>query len=267
MGTPLWIVDAFTHQPFSGNPAAVCLLTQEADSVWMQKLAGEMNLSETAFVWPEANGYRLRWMTPKCEVDLCGHATLAAAYVLWETETALPASPITFHTRSGALTASPDDGWIVLDFPALPSTPQTPPDVLSEALGVHPVWAGTYGMDWLLELENETEAAQLRPNFTLLKQAGLRGCAVTAPSSNPEYDFVSRFFAPSAGVDEDPVTGSMHCGLAPYWAAKLGRPTVTGRQISARGGTVRCSVVGLRVLLKGRAAAVVQGRLAAGAMP
>jgi PhzF family phenazine biosynthesis protein len=263
----LFQVDAFTGDVFAGNPAAVCLLGGPAGERWMQSVAGEMNLSETAFVEPCAPGYRLRWFTPVAEVGLCGHATLASAHVLYETGLVAPAEPVRFDSLSGPLIARRDDGLIVLDFPARPAEPAPPAAGLLAALGVaSPVWTGEAQEDIMVVLAREEEVTELRPDTAALSGLGTRGVIVTAPASRPGADFVSRFFAPAVGIAEDPVTGSAHCTLAPYWARRLGRAELTGYQASARGGTVRVRAQGDRVLLAGRAVTVFSGELSDAAL-
>jgi PhzF family phenazine biosynthesis protein len=257
MPLPLFIVDAFTSRPFAGNPAAVCLLEAARDDDWMQALAGEMNLSETAFLLPEADGYRLRWMTPKVEVDLCGHATLASAHVLWSEGRARLDQPIRFHTRSGLLSASRTGEDITLDFPAVRAEPTGDDPGLAAALGAEIRSLGRNGMDYLVEVADERTLRRLTPDFARLAALPVRGVIVTA--SSQEYDFVSRFFAPRVGVPEDPVTGSAHCALGPFWSERLGKDDLRAFQASARGGEVRVGVRGERVLLGGRAVTVVRG--------
>jgi PhzF family phenazine biosynthesis protein len=267
---PLHQVDAFTSEPFRGNPAAVCLLDGPREPAWMQSVAAEMNLAETAFLWREGDGHRLRWFTPAVEVPLCGHATLASAHVLWSVGAAPPDAEIAFETLSGRLTAARDGEWIRLDFPALPprAEPCAPPPRLLDALGV--ATASVYevprpkasdGPSWLVELASEADVLALQPDFGIL--AGIPGHAViaTAQGSGDGRDFVSRFFAPKAGIDEDPVTGSSHCSLAPFWSARLGRSELTGVQLSARTGIVRVRLRGARVELSGRAVTVLRGEL------
>ena len=253
--------DAFTDTPFSGNPAAVCILEKPADEGWMQSVANEMNLAETAFLHPEADGYRLRWFTPAAEVDLCGHATLASAHVLWE-EGRLPADAVArFHTRSGLLTAARDGEWIVLDFPALASTETAPPDGLADALGEEPVRVFASRFDLLVELPSERTVRALRPDIGRIRALPVRGVIVTARAESQGFDFVSRFFAPALGVDEDPVTGSAHCALGPYWQALIGKSDFLAYQASPRGGILRVTVAGDRVRLGGRAVTVLRGAL------
>jgi PhzF family phenazine biosynthesis protein len=254
-------VDAFTDRPFGGNPAAVCILPGPADERWMRDVACEMNLSETAFLHREEDGFRLRWFTPAVEVDLCGHATLASAHVLWE-EGHLPAGAVArFHTRSGLLTAARAGGWIELDFPAQPLTSTEVLPGLSEALGV-PIRAGGMSrFDALAEVEDEAIVRRLAPDIGQLSKVQARGIIVTARASTPGYDFVSRFFAPRVGIDEDPVTGSAHSTLGPYWAARLGKTELVAYQASARGGVVRVRLDGPRVRLEGQAVTVLRGEL------
>ncbi|HEX5137605.1 MAG TPA: PhzF family phenazine biosynthesis protein [Planctomycetota bacterium] len=256
----LWQVDAFTAEPFAGNPAAVCLLDGPRDDRWMQQVAAEMNLSETAFLLPEGEAYRLRWFTPTTEVDLCGHATLASAHVLFGKEGG--PGGITFRTRSGELRASRRGDAIEIDFPSLPPTGDPPPPGLLEALGVpKPRSTHRSRFDRLVELDSEEAVRAVAPDFRALREVDTRGVIVTARGKR--HDFVSRFFAPAAGVDEDPVTGSAHCVLAPFWAARLDRKEMTGFQASRRGGEVRVRLAGDRVFLGGRAVTVLEGELRA----
>jgi PhzF family phenazine biosynthesis protein len=256
-------VDAFTDRPFAGNPAAVCLLDREVDDDWMQAVAAEMNLSETAFVDTRngAGELPLRWFTPWAEVALCGHATLASAHALWQ-EGAYPAgSEIRFATRSGVLTAKQEDGEIQLDFPATPPSPADPPEGLLEALGVRDATTWRSRFDYLLEVGSEQEVRALAPDFRRLGEVDTRGVIVTATAA-PPYDYVSRFFAVAVGIDEDPVTGSAHCALSPFWSERLGRDDLVGFQASRRGGMVRTRLRGERVVLGGRAVTVLRGELA-----
>jgi PhzF family phenazine biosynthesis protein len=261
VGQSLVQVDAFADRAFSGNPAAVLVLPGAAEDGWMQSVASEMNLSETAFVHPEQDGFRLRWFTPRLEVDLCGHATLAAAHVLWENGAVNAQSPLRFHTRSGVLTASRQGPWIELDFPAEFEEYCAAPSELTEALGVAMHYVGKNRFDYLIEVESETVVRQIEPDLTLLESISARGFIITSRSDDGEYDFVSRFFAPGAGVREDPVTGSAHCCLAPFWATRLGRDEMVGYQASTRGGIVRVRVDGDRVVLGGKAVTVFRGEL------
>ena len=252
-------VDAFTDRPFAGNPAAVCVLTGPAEPAWMLSVANEMNLAETAFLHPEGDVWRLRWFTPTVEVDLCGHATLASAHVLWTESHVPPGTALRFATRSGILGAKASGGWIELDFPAEPAKPVAAPPQLLEALGT----TGTVArnrMDYLVEVADEDVVRGLAPDLGRLKPIPTRGVVVTARAAAP-YDFVSRFFAPAAGVDEDPVTGSAHCALAPWWSERLGRKALTGYQASPRGGVVRVELRGDRVALLGQAITTLRGDL------
>jgi predicted PhzF superfamily epimerase YddE/YHI9 len=261
MPTRIIQVDAFTDRPFAGNPAAVCLLERPAEEPWLQAVAREMNLSETAFLHPEAGGHRLRWFTPAVEVDLCGHATLASAHVLWEDGHLDPDRPARFLTRSGPLSAVRRGSEIEMDFPARPPEAAPVPPGLPEALGAEVEWVGLNGMDCLAVLASEAEVRGLAPDLTRLAAVPVRGVIATAPSADPAFDFVSRFFAPNAGVPEDPVTGSAHCALGPYWGERLGKSELVGFQASARGGVVGVGLRGSRVLLRGRAVTVLRAEL------
>jgi PhzF family phenazine biosynthesis protein len=254
-------VDAFTDRPFAGNPAAVCILAAPGDEAWMQAVAAEINLSETAFLWPDGDGWRLRWFTPTREVELCGHATLASAHVLWQDGHLSSDAIARFHTLSGLLTATTRDGRIEMDFPAEPAAPAEAPPGLIEALGVRPEQVARNRFDYLVEVATEREVREAAPDFARLARIEVRGAMLTAPSASPEYDFVSRFFGPRYGIDEDPVTGSAHCCLAPYWAPRLGRNALTGYQASARGGVVHARWQGDRVILGGNAVTDLRGRL------
>lgn len=261
MAIPLFTVDAFTTEPFTGNPAAICFLEESRETPWLQAVAGEMNLSETAFLEPLDQGYRLRWFTPVAEVELCGHATLAAAHVLWETGR-LPADrPAIFETLSGRLTATRSDEWIVLDFPAEPAVRVETPAPLKAVFGDAAVFVGKNRFDYLVELEAAAQVRDLQPDLDKIRQLDARGLIVTARDDSGQFDFVSRFFAPAYGVDEDPVTGSAHCCLSPHWSERLGKPTLLGRQVSQRGGTVRVELRGERVQLGGQAVTVLRGEL------
>jgi PhzF family phenazine biosynthesis protein len=255
-------VDAFTNQPFSGNPAAVCIMDGARDEHWMQNVAREMNLSETAFLYPDNDGYRLRWFTPTVEVDLCGHATLASAHVLYETGALPQEKQARFHTRSGLLTADNDNGWIRLDFPAKDPVKAEAPPMFDKALGgVATKFIGKNVFDYIVEVESADVVRNLKPNLSMLEIVEARGVIVTARSDDERYDFVSRFFAPASGVPEDPVTGSAHCCLAPYWAGVLNKQEMVGYQASARGGVVKVAMRDERVLLYGQAVTVLRGEL------
>jgi predicted PhzF superfamily epimerase YddE/YHI9 len=291
----LYIVDAFTSEPFKGNPAAVLTPTETPlEAGLMQKIAFEMNLSETAFLVPRpgsvsgdpggAADFELRWFTPKVEVDLCGHATLASAHVLWETGRVKPGITIRFHTRSGVLSAKPigetfsgggenssrgdtlagiaaarNGRWVELDFPTEPPEASSPPEGLLRALGVQPLYVGKTRFDFFVETVSEETVRKMRPDFGLLEKVQCRGVIVTAKGT--DCDFVSRFFAPAVGVREDPVTGSAHCSLAPYWSGKLGKDAFTAHQVSERGGTLRVRAAGGRTLISGQAVTVLEGKL------
>lgn len=259
---PIYQVDSFTDAPFKGNPAGVCCLMGHRPDDWMQRVAFEMNLSETAFFMQKNDSFLLRWFTPAVEVDLCGHATLATAHVIWQSEIVGPLEPIHFETRSGTLTAKREGEWIVLDFPVRVSSPAALPDGITEALGVTPVACLRGVDDYVLVFETEAEVRAIEPDFRALKSVKARGVIVTSKSESPAYDFVSRFFGPAVGVDEDPVTGSAHCALAHYWGERLGKKSMTGFQASERGGVVKVELPGKgRVLLKGKAVTVFQGVL------
>ena len=253
-------VDAFTAAPFAGNPAAVCVLDRPAPEEWMQSVALEMNLSETAFLVRENGGFHLRWFTPTMEVALCGHATLASAHVLWEEGHLSRDEEARFFTLSGTLEAARDGEWITLDFPALPPARIEPPPGLLEALGAAPRFVGAVSTFFLVELESEAAVRRLTPDLRGLAAFGDRGTMVTARGTG-DFDFVSRFFAPAAGIDEDPVTGSAHCVLGPYWAERLGKNEMVAFQASARGGTVRVKPAGDRVLVGGQAVTTLRGKL------
>jgi PhzF family phenazine biosynthesis protein len=258
---PIVQVDAFSDHPFAGNPAAVCVLESPRDPQWMQHVASEMNLSETAFLHPQNGGYALRWFTPAIEVALCGHATLASAHVLWESGRLAAAERARFHTLSGVLTAERRGDWIELNFPATSEQKADPPEHLVEALGISPIYVGRNKFDYLVEVESEDALRALAPDHALLRRIPVRGVIVTSRAR--EYDFISRFFAPGSGIDEDPVTGSAHCALTPYWAAKLGKTEMRAYQASRRGGFVNVRLAGDRVILSGKAVTVLQGELLA----
>jgi PhzF family phenazine biosynthesis protein len=254
-------IDAFTDRPFAGNPAAVCMLGEPPVDSWMQLLAREMNLSETAFLLPRDGGFGLRWFTPTVEVDLCGHATLASAHFLWE-QGHLPANqPARFHTRSGLLTAEKQGTWIEMDFPATPAEHDTSAVVLESALRVKACYVGRTRFDYVVEADSEETIRAIKPDFGALGRLEARGVIVTSRASGSGYDFVSRFFAPAFGIDEDPVTGSAHCCLGPFWKERLGRDNLVGFQASARGGFVRTRCVGDRVRISGQAVTVLRGEL------
>lgn len=270
MSQPIYLVDAFAHEPFTGNPAAVCPMQAEPDEQWMQRVATEMNQAETAFFWPEGGAYRLRWFTPAVEVDLCGHATLASAHVLFTNG----GGEVRFQTRSGELVCNKTENGIAMDFPN-EAPDEVGPFPVVEALGVQPVWMGANRMDWFFVLESEEDVLQCKPDFRKVADLGKRGVIVTAqtngsraPSPQPSpkgegvrTDFLSRFFAPQSGIDEDPVTGSAHCALGPFWSQRLGKPKVTGYQASKRGGYVTIETKDARVTLSGQARTVLCAEL------
>ncbi len=261
MKIPLYQVDAFTDQPFHGNPAGVCFLSAPRPNQWMQSVAQEINLSETAFLLQEVSGYRLRWFTPTVEVDLCGHATLASAHILWETNRLGMDKIAQFYSRSGSLTARLEGDWIQLNFPVKRLELVTIPEELSTVLGIRPVFVGKNQFDYLVEVESEEILRSLQPDMTRLSQIPVRGVIVTCASTTPGYDFISRFFAPRVGVPEDPVTGSAHCCLTPYWSEKLHKQSMTAYQASRRGGELRLRLENDRVLITGQAVTVFQGEL------
>ncbi len=261
MGQTVYQVDAFTRRAFAGNPAAVCVLPEPRDEEWMKDVAREMNLSETAFLVQRADGYNLRWFTPAVEVELCGHATLASAHILWEAGFLEPDQQARFHTLSGLLTAERAGDWIELDFPAKPDEPASPTEELLRGLGVTPEYVGKSEFDYIVEVDSEQTVRNLKPDFTLLMRADARGIIVTSRSDSPGYDFVSRFFAPAVGVNEDPVTGSAHCVLGPFWSKRLGKEELVAYQASARGGVVKVRLAGPRVKLGGQAVTVMRGEL------
>jgi PhzF family phenazine biosynthesis protein len=258
--TPLFQVDAFTDTPYGGNPAAVCVLSEAKSAAWMQQVAQEMNLSETAFFYPEAEGYRLRWFTPTVEVDLCGHATLATGHVLWSEGYLRDDQEARFYTRSGLLTARRFGNWIELNFPANPSHKIDIPDGLAKALELEPIAVVENSLGYLVEVNQAEQVQTLTPDFMALKQFPVHGVIVTSQGNDP-YDFTSRFFAPAIGIDEDPVTGAAHCCLGPYWQAKLGKADFLAYQASPRGGVMKVQTQGDRVCLSGQAVTVLRGEL------
>lgn len=252
-------VDAFTDKAFSGNPAGVCILEKPADESWMQNVAMEMNLSETAFLSPEKDGFNLRWFTPTMEVNLCGHATLASAHILYTEGYLNPVQTANFYTKSGLLKAGLKSGWIELDFPRLTEEPvESPPD-LDRALGARPIFVVKCGFMYLAEMNSEEIVRTLKPDFSILGKPEIGSVIVTSRASTKGYDFVSRFFTPAVGIDEDPVTGSAHCILGPYWSKKLGKNEFIAFQASARGGVLKVKVAGDRVYLGGQAVTVLKG--------
>jgi len=261
MTVPLFHVDAFTDKPFAGNPAAVCLLSEDRDDRWMQAVAAEMNLSETAFLVQNTDGFDLRWFTPKAEVDLCGHATLASAHVLWQQNLANSTDVIRFSTKSGILKAVRMGDAIELDFPLEPDEPADPPANLLPALGVSARYVGKNRLDYVVEVESEQVLRLVAPDFKLLGTIPCRGVIVTSRSADPQFDFVSRAFFPRLGVDEDPVCGSAHCCLGPFWQQRMGKNEFVAYQASARGGVVKVRAAKDRAFLSGKAVIVARGEL------
>jgi predicted PhzF superfamily epimerase YddE/YHI9 len=259
----LFCIDAFTTERFRGNPAVVCFLDEAADDAWMQALAAEMNVSDTAFVVPRHDGHDVRWFTPAVEVELCGHATLAAAHALWESGRLAPDAPARFHTRrQGTLIATRVGDEIAIDFPAARSTPVDEPAGLSAALGTRVAAVARNDLHHLAELDDEATVRALTPDFGALRAVDVEAVAVTARSNDRRYDFVSRYFAPKWGIDEDPVTGSAHTSLGPYWSAKLGKTHLIARQISRRGGELTIDDHGDRVTITGHAITIWSGTVA-----
>ena len=261
MGLAITQVDAFTDKSFKGNPAAVCVLPSPREDQWMQDVAAEMNLSETAFLLEREDGYNLRWFTPLAEVNLCGHATLASAHVLWEAGRLPTHKQARFHTRSGLLTAERKGEWIEMDFPATPVKPAAISRDILLALKTEGKFIGFNGADYLVEVDSEKIVRELSPDFALLRAVRTRGVMVTSLADSPGHDFISRFFAPSVGINEDPVTGSAHCCLGPYWGDRLGKKELVGYQASTRGGVVRVRLQNGRVILGGQAVTVFRGEL------
>ncbi len=259
----IYQVDAFSKRPFEGNPAAVCLLEEPRNEGWMQQVAAEMNLSETAFILKQGVGFSLRWFTPQVEVDLCGHATLASAHVLWETGLLKADQQALFYTKSGLLSAAlKADGSIQLNFPAEPPKEAPPPPGLLQALRVDPLYTGRNKSNYLLEVDSEATVKSIEPDFAMLAKAHGSGVIVTSLADSPSFDFVSRFFDPGEGIDEDPVTGSAHCCLGPYWQKRLVKDEFTACQASRRGGILHIKVgADNRVLIAGHAVTILQGEL------
>jgi PhzF family phenazine biosynthesis protein len=258
---PFFLVDSFTSMPFQGNPAGVVILERPAEPAWMQAVGMEMNQAETAFLHLIEGGYGLRWFTPTVEVDLCGHATLASAHILWQTGRLKPEQPARFHTRSGWLTCNRVGDEVEMDFPAKPVEPVESPHRLFQALGITAGQVFRNKMDYMIVLGSEQAVRELKPDHAAVAKTPCRGIIVTASARGSDYDFVSRFFAPQSGIPEDPVTGSAHCALGPYWAKVLEKNPLRGYQASQRGGFVTVTVRGDRVLLRGSAVTVVAGEL------
>jgi PhzF family phenazine biosynthesis protein len=261
MRIPIYQIDAFTNEPFKGNPAAVCLLSEAISENRMQKIALEMNLSETAFLLPEDEGFRLRWFTPLVEVELCGHATLASSFILFNQELVKKNDPIHFFTRSGELKASIQGDWINLNFPGFEEKPFLEAEMLKTILQEDPINIVSSGENVIVELKTSNEIRQLKPDFIQLVKIPIHGLVVTARSDLEEFDFISRYFAPWVGINEDPVTGSAHACLAPYWEKRLKKRKMVAFQASSRGGVVRVEVQGNRVLISGQAIMILKGEL------
>jgi PhzF family phenazine biosynthesis protein len=261
MKLPIYTVDAFTDKPFSGNPAAVCITEKPLDEELMKNIASEMNLSETAYLVKTKDGFNLRWFTPSAEVDLCGHATLASSHILWETGVCGKDEPISFHTKSGVLTAVNKGDVIEMDFPAIEQDVIDYPLELETALGIRPVYVGMTKWNYVVELENEGEVRGVEPNYDMLTALPGWGTIITAKADMKGYDFVSRFFAPEKGVKEDPVTGSAHCALGPFWQKRLEKNEFKAYQASQRGGTVGVRVEADRVFLSGNAVTVLKAEM------
>lgn len=257
MKLPYYEVAAFTSKPFGGNPAGVCLLESWLQDATLQSIAAENNLSETAFLVPRGGDFDLRWFTPKVEVDLCGHATLAAAFVLF-TETGFRVDTVRFHSQSGLLEVSRAGQVLELDFPSRPPRPCALPDALARGLGRQPTTV-LKSRDIMVVFNSDSEVRALKPDFGVLATLDALGIIATAPGG--DCDFVSRFFAPGAGVPEDPVTGSSHCTLIPYWAERLGKTELFARQVSQRGGELLCRLVGQRVRIGGKAELYLRGQI------
>jgi PhzF family phenazine biosynthesis protein len=264
MKLPIFTVDAFTNEPFKGNPAAVCILKEEIPTSLMQSIAFELNLAETAFVLKEKDSdtFSLRWMTPNSEVDLCGHATLATSHTLWQQGICKISDVINYNTRSGLLTAKNENGKITLDFPAIPQKKiEYPPELIDAIGGVVPKYVGMTKWNYIIELESERDIINLKPNFDIMLTLPGWGTIITAKADMNGYDFISRFFAPEKGIQEDPVTGSAHCALAPYWQSRLGKDSFLAYQASERGGTLEIKIEGDRVMLTGDAVTVISGEI------
>lgn len=263
MGIDFYWIDSFANQAFQGNPAGVCLLQSPIDDLKMQNIAREIGLSETAFVTKNFSHFELRWFTPTVEVDLCGHATLASAHALWESKIATSES-IAFHTKSGMLTAKKDSEYVVLDFPTIAIKPlHSPIKNLLESLGINdPLYIGRSDKTVLIEVTSEKCLKNIQPDFELLKEVPIEGVVVTSRSEYPDdYDFVSRYFGPREGINEDPVTGFAHCHLGPYWQTKLNKTKFLAYQASSRGGFIKIDMHDDRILLGGKAITIMKGEI------
>jgi PhzF family phenazine biosynthesis protein len=261
MGLSFSLIDAFTAIPFGGNAAAVFLLPAARDAAWMQTIAMEMNQAETAYLVKADDGYDIRWFTPTVEIELAGHPTLASAHWLWESGALAGDQPARFHSPSGLLIAERRDDWIRLDFPTTHAEVVPAPNGLADMLGTRVLWTGKSALDLLVEVESEEALRAIEPDLLPLSKLPVRGVIVTAKAASGPYDFVSRFFAPQSGINEDPVTGSAHCSLGPYWAEKLGKRTLIAYQASARGGVLRLEIGDSRIAIEGQAVTVATGEL------
>jgi len=256
-----FIVNAFADKPFCGNPAAVCIVENDLSENKMQRIATEFNFSETAFIEKKNDHFRLRWFSPRMEVDLCGHATLAGAHILWEQNIINNKSIISFNTNSGILSIKKTEDRIVMDFPSEDAVKTECPEEIIRSLKIKPLFSGKNRFDYIVEVGSEELVRTIKPDFGILAGLNTRGIIVTSDSESGDYDFVSRFFAPNAGIPEDPVTGSAHCCLGPYWSRKLNKTKLTGYQASERGGTVYVDIKEGRVLLGGNAVTFSSGKL------
>jgi len=261
MNELIFQVDAFTNQPFSGNPAGVVLLNKGQSEDWMLSVAREMNLSETAFLIGEKASYSLRWFTPSTEVDLCGHATLSAAHILYEKEIVEKSEFIKFATRSGELTTSYIDGWIEMNFPSFTTEEVASGDAVIQALKCEPAEIYNSGENIMAVFSDPEDIYNLSPDFNLIKQLDAQGVIATSLSDVAEYDFISRYFAPRVGVDEDPVTGSAHCSLGPYWGKILNKNILHAKQVSDRGGELQIRIESGRTFIRGQAVTVFSGKI------
>ena len=261
MNESIFQVDAFTNQPFSGNPAGVVLLNEGQSEDWMLSIAREMNLSETAFLIGEKTSYNLRWFTPATEVDLCGHATLSAAHILYEKEIVEKSELIEFTTRSGVLTTSYIDGWIEMDFPSFAAKEAAPGEAVIQALKCEPVEIFNSGGNFMAVFSDPEDIYNLSPDFNLMKQLDAQGVIATSLSDMAEFDFISRYFAPRLGIDEDPVTGSAHCSMGPYWGKTLNKKILRAKQVSDRGGELQIRIESGRTFIRGQAVTVLSGKI------
>lgn len=257
----IYMVNAFTDKPFSGNPACICFLTEPATDQWMQEVAYEMRTSETAFLLEQADGFSLRWFTPQTEVDLCGHATLASAHILWETGRLEKSKEAKFFTKSGLVIANHVDDLIEMGFPILYHQPADFNPELLAAFNITPDYVGTFDQKLLMVVDGEEIVRNLNPDFNILRCFRERGIAITSAADSPDYDFISRYFAPWVGVDEDPVTGSSHCCLGPFWSKRMKKSELIAYQASPRGGSLRLKVDKQQVLIGGKAVTIYEGKL------